>query len=200
MSSDLGDCESDPNKYLNLSEDFVRDGFLISPEKSTFDGGSSGEEQGYGYNPDIFMDVGGGSSGVEFMGSDLEGDGFGACKEDMRLYVKDLWTRTKIEEDPEMKRQALASLHEVANEDEKFVVVVMEVGEVIHPLVSFLCSLEMEVQEEAARVLRVVAGETVRYRDQLTWEELQLQLSHGPDSGKGAFKSSAAHVDFGTDK
>ncbi|KAI6683252.1 hypothetical protein NL676_029165 [Syzygium grande] len=57
-----------------------------------------------------------------------------------------------------MKRQALASLHEVVNQDEKFVVVVMEVVEVIHPLVSFLDSQEMEVREEAARVLSVVAG------------------------------------------
>ncbi|XP_056175408.1 uncharacterized protein LOC130140323 [Syzygium oleosum] len=83
---------------------------------------------------------------------------FGACKEDMRFYVKDFWTRRKIEEDPEMKSQALASLHEVANDDEKFVKVVMEVGEVIHLLVSSLDSLEIEVQEEAARVLSVVAG------------------------------------------
>ncbi|KAI6683254.1 hypothetical protein NL676_029167 [Syzygium grande] len=45
------------------------------------------------------------------------------CKEDMRFYVKNLLTRTKIEQDPEMKRQALASLHKVANDDQKFVVV-----------------------------------------------------------------------------
>ncbi|XP_030517247.2 uncharacterized protein LOC115730782 [Rhodamnia argentea] len=83
---------------------------------------------------------------------------FGACKEDMRFYVEDLLTRMKIEEDPEIRRQALASLHDAASEDEKFVKVVMGVGEIIHLLVSFLDSLEMEVQEEAARVLSVVAG------------------------------------------
>ncbi|KAL3740430.1 hypothetical protein ACJRO7_021677 [Eucalyptus globulus] len=83
---------------------------------------------------------------------------FGARKEHMRFYVKDLLTRMNIEDDPEIKRQALASLHEVASEDEKFVKVVMEVGEIIHLLVSFLDSLEVEVQEEAARVLSVVAG------------------------------------------
>ncbi|XP_030451892.1 importin subunit alpha-1-like [Syzygium oleosum] len=83
---------------------------------------------------------------------------FGACKEDMRFYVKDLLTRMKIEEDPEIKRQALVSLHEVASEDERFVKVVTEVGEIIHLLVSFLDSLEIEVQEEAARMLSVVAG------------------------------------------
>ncbi|KAF8006264.1 hypothetical protein BT93_K0528 [Corymbia citriodora subsp. variegata] len=83
---------------------------------------------------------------------------FGDRKEHMRFYVKDLLTRMKIEEDPEIKRQALASLHEVASGDEKFVKVVMEVGEIIHLLVGFLDSLEMEVQEEAARVLSVITG------------------------------------------
>ncbi|KAI6704929.1 hypothetical protein NL676_007891 [Syzygium grande] len=83
---------------------------------------------------------------------------FGACKEDMRFYVMDLLTRMKIEEDPEIKRQALTSLHEVASEDERFVKAVTEVGEIIHLLVSFLDSLEIEVQEESARVLSVVTG------------------------------------------
>lgn len=57
-----------------------------------------------------------------------------------------------------MRRQGLASLHEVEKEDEEFVKVAVEVGEVIHLLVSFLDSLKIEVQEEAARVLSMVAG------------------------------------------
>ncbi|KAL3748632.1 hypothetical protein ACJRO7_009808, partial [Eucalyptus globulus] len=57
-----------------------------------------------------------------------------------------------------MKSQALASLHEVANDDEEFVKGVMKAGALIHLLVSFLDSLEMEeVQQEAARMLSVIA-------------------------------------------
>ncbi|KAI9126026.1 hypothetical protein K1719_003444 [Acacia pycnantha] len=42
----------------------------------------------------------------------------GACKDDMRLYMRDLLTRMKIG-DVEMKRQALIKLHEAVIEDEK---------------------------------------------------------------------------------
>lgn len=62
-------------------------------------------------------------------------------------------------------------MHEDANEDRKFVKVVMKVGEIIHLLVGFVDSLENEVQEVAARVLSAVAGFylcTVRYQDWLT--------------------------------
>ncbi|KAI6683263.1 hypothetical protein NL676_029176 [Syzygium grande] len=61
MRSDLEDCGFDPDDYLNLSEEFVRDGFLIMPENLAVDDGSSGEEptcsdlEGYGYNLEVFV-------------------------------------------------------------------------------------------------------------------------------------------------
>ncbi|XP_044512409.1 vacuolar protein 8-like [Mangifera indica] len=81
-----------------------------------------------------------------------------ACKDDMRFYIKDLLTRLKIG-DKEMKRQALMNLHEVVAEDERYVkLVVFEVNEIVNILVNFLDSLNMEIQEEATRVVSVISG------------------------------------------
>jgi len=81
----------------------------------------------------------------------------GASKEDMRFYVRDLTTRMKIG-DLGMKRQALRNLLEVVLEDEKYVKVIVDVAEVVHLLVGFLGSNEVEIQEESTKVVSVVAG------------------------------------------
>ncbi|XP_047163128.1 uncharacterized protein LOC124832854 [Vigna umbellata] len=81
----------------------------------------------------------------------------GGSKEDMRFYVRDLTTRMKIG-DLGMKRQALRNLLEVVLEDEKYVKVVVGMGDVVHLLVGFLGSNEAEIQEESAKVVSVVAG------------------------------------------
>lgn len=81
----------------------------------------------------------------------------GACKDDMRFYVRDLMTRMRIG-DPEMKRQGLVNLHEAVLEDEKYVKVMVELGDIVNVLVNFLDSPEVEIQEGAAKVLSVVAG------------------------------------------
>ncbi|XP_061350460.1 uncharacterized protein LOC133295629 [Gastrolobium bilobum] len=81
----------------------------------------------------------------------------GASKEDVRFYVRDLLTRMKIG-DLDMKKQALRNLLEVVVEDGKYVKVVVDVGDVVHVLVSFLGSTEVEIQEESAKVVCVVAG------------------------------------------
>ncbi|KAL3002512.1 hypothetical protein AAZX31_08G058000 [Glycine max] len=57
-----------------------------------------------------------------------------------------------------MKRQALKNLLEVVVEDEKYVKVIVDVGDVVHLLVGFLGSNEVEIQEESAKVVSVVAG------------------------------------------
>ncbi|KAI6683253.1 hypothetical protein NL676_029166 [Syzygium grande] len=90
-TSTLSDLEGREfvDSFLDLSGDLVRDGYLIPPENSTGHGGSSGEEQGYGYNPDIFSTLGdlnsdsaagGRCSGVEWSPSptrsDLDGYGY----------------------------------------------------------------------------------------------------------------------------
>ncbi|XP_027345695.1 armadillo repeat-containing protein 4-like [Abrus precatorius] len=81
----------------------------------------------------------------------------GASREDMRFYVRDLLTRMKIG-DLGMKRQALRNLLDVVLEDEKYVKVIVDVGDVVHLLVGFLGSAEVEIQEESAKVVSVVAG------------------------------------------
>jgi hypothetical protein len=82
----------------------------------------------------------------------------GASKEDMRFYVRDLLTRMKIG-DLVMKKQALRNLLEVVVEDEKYVkVIAVDVSDVVHVLVGFLGSAEVEIQEESAKVVSVVAG------------------------------------------
>lgn len=83
--------------------------------------------------------------------------GFGACKDDMRFYVRDLLTRMKVG-DSGMKRQALGNLYEVVVGDEKYVKVMLEVDDVVSVLVSSLHSSETEIQEESAKVVSVIAG------------------------------------------
>ncbi|KAL4334205.1 hypothetical protein GQ457_07G028720 [Hibiscus cannabinus] len=82
---------------------------------------------------------------------------FGACKDDMRFYIGDLFTRMKIG-DVEMKRQALVNLFQVVDEDERYVKLVVEVGDLVNVLVSFLDSPEMEIQEEASKIVSLLSG------------------------------------------
>ncbi|KAJ4837751.1 hypothetical protein Tsubulata_015347 [Turnera subulata] len=83
--------------------------------------------------------------------------GANACKDDMRFYVRDLLTRMKIG-DSDMKRQALSNLYHVVVEDDKYVRIVVEVGDIVNILVSFLDSVEIDIQEEAAKVVSVISG------------------------------------------
>lgn len=83
--------------------------------------------------------------------------GLGACKDDIRFYIRDLMTRMKIG-DTEMKRQALVNLYKVLAEDEKYVKIMLEVSDAVNVLVNFLDSLETEIQEESAKVVSVIAG------------------------------------------
>ncbi|OMO65113.1 Armadillo [Corchorus olitorius] len=81
----------------------------------------------------------------------------GACKDDMRFYIRDLLTRMKIG-DIEMKRQALVNLHQVMAEDERYVKLMVEIGDILNILVGFLDSPEMEIQEEAAKIASLISG------------------------------------------
>ncbi|XWS12738.1 hypothetical protein CRYUN_Cryun37aG0116300 [Craigia yunnanensis] len=83
--------------------------------------------------------------------------GLDACKDDMRFYIRDLLTRMKIG-DIEMKRQALVNLYEVVAEDERYVKLVVEVGELLTVLVGFLDSPEIEIQEEASKIVSLISG------------------------------------------
>ena len=83
--------------------------------------------------------------------------GVNACKDDMRFYVRDLLTRMKIG-DLEMKRQALVNLYDVVVEDEKYVKIIVEVGDLVNILVSLIDSMEMELQQDAVKVVAVISG------------------------------------------
>ncbi|KAJ4975896.1 hypothetical protein NE237_001002 [Protea cynaroides] len=83
--------------------------------------------------------------------------GFGACRDDIKFYVRDLLTRLKIG-DCKMKSQALIALNEVLSEDENYVRIVIETSEIISVLVNFLEFPEIEIQEESAKAISVVAG------------------------------------------
>lgn len=83
--------------------------------------------------------------------------GVGACKEDMRFYVRDLVTRMKMG-DPEMKRQALGSLYDAVLADERYLKLIVEAGDIVNLLVTFLDSLEIEIQEESAKILSLISG------------------------------------------
>ncbi|KDP20878.1 hypothetical protein JCGZ_21349 [Jatropha curcas] len=83
--------------------------------------------------------------------------GVNASKDDMRFYVRDLFTRMKIG-DTQMKRQALVNLNEVIAEDEKYVKVIVEVGDIMHVLVNLLDSSEIGIQEEAVKVVSLISG------------------------------------------
>ncbi|XP_062087351.1 vacuolar protein 8 [Humulus lupulus] len=83
--------------------------------------------------------------------------GFGACRDDMRFYVRDLVTRMKIG-DIKMKHQALSNFYAAVVEDEKYVNVITELGDVVNVLVNFLDSPEIEIQEGSAKIVSVIAG------------------------------------------
>ncbi|XP_011043307.1 PREDICTED: vacuolar protein 8-like [Populus euphratica] len=83
--------------------------------------------------------------------------GDNACKDDMRFYFRDLLTRMKIG-DLEMKRQALLNLYDVVVEDDEYVKILVEVGDIVNILVSLLDSVELEIQQEAAKVVSVISG------------------------------------------
>lgn len=81
----------------------------------------------------------------------------GSTREDMRFYVKDLWTRLKIG-DTQLKIQALVSLNEVIAEDERYVKIVVEIGDFVIHLANCLDSTDLIIQEECAFAIAVISG------------------------------------------
>lgn len=82
----------------------------------------------------------------------------GAAREDMRLYVKDLFSRLRVG-GPELRSQTLAALSDILLEDEKYVrIVVTEIEDGISLLIGFLESGEVATQEEASEAISVISG------------------------------------------
>ncbi|OWM77538.1 hypothetical protein CDL15_Pgr016936 [Punica granatum] len=116
--------------------------------------------------------------------------GIGACKDDLRFYVKDLLTRMKIG-DIDMKRQALVSLLAVVREEDKYVKIVVEIGEVLGVLVGFLDTPEPGIQELSAKVISVVAGFDL-YKGTLVCSGVIAPLVRVLECGSAAGKEWAA--------
>lgn len=81
----------------------------------------------------------------------------GASRDDMKIYVKDLFSRLKIGS-TDMKKQALFSFNEVIHEGDKYVKIAVEVDGFISLLVNFLDLNESEIQEEATKAVSLIAG------------------------------------------
>ncbi|KFK43419.1 hypothetical protein AALP_AA1G123400 [Arabis alpina] len=77
-----------------------------------------------------------------------------ACRDDMRFYIRDLFTRMKIG-DLEMKKQALIKVNESMVEDDRYIKIVVETSDMINVLVEFLDS-EIGIQEEACKVMLLI--------------------------------------------
>ncbi|XVF25911.1 hypothetical protein REPUB_Repub13aG0254900 [Reevesia pubescens] len=114
----------------------------------------------------------------------------GACKDDMRFYIRDLLTRMKIG-DIEMKRQALVNLYEAVAEDERYVKLVVEVGDIVNVLVGFLDSPEMEIQEETSKILSLISGFDL-YKEVLVGAGIIGPLIRVLESGSDLGKEGAA--------
>ncbi|XP_052180769.1 vacuolar protein 8-like isoform X2 [Diospyros lotus] len=83
--------------------------------------------------------------------------GLSASRDDMKFYVKDLFSRLKIG-GKELKKQAFFALNEVFYEDEKYVKIAMEIAGLVGVLVNFLDCQEIDLQEEAAKAISTIAG------------------------------------------
>ncbi|KAF6138358.1 hypothetical protein GIB67_040324 [Kingdonia uniflora] len=117
---------------------------------------------------------------------------FGACRDDMKFYVNDLLTRLKIGASV-MKNQALVALSEVVQEDDKYVKIVIETDEIITLLVNFLEIGDIELQEESAKVVLVIAGFDP-YKDVLVEGGIIGPLIHVLEAGTDLGKERASRI------
>lgn len=93
----------------------------------------------------------------------LSKPGAGASREDMRLFVRDLFSRLRVG-DREMKARALSSINEILREDEKYVrIVAAEAVDSSGILVNLLEFRDVGIQEQSLEaVLMVSALESYR--------------------------------------
>ncbi|KAI3928293.1 hypothetical protein MKW98_023894 [Papaver atlanticum] len=117
---------------------------------------------------------------------------FGCCKDDMKFYVNDLLTRMKVG-GSDMKIQALKGLSEVTMEDEKYVKIVIDTGEIVGILVEFLEFTEAEIQEESMKTISVIAGFDL-YKGVLVGAGTVAPLIRVLESGSDLGKERAARI------
>lgn len=112
--------------------------------------------------------------------------GLSASKEDMKFYMKDLLSRLKIG-DTHMKKEALFALDEAIHADKKYVKILLEINCFISLMVNFLGSRDIEIQEEATKVVSVIAG-VESYRGVLLGGGIISPLIKVLESGSGVGK------------
>ncbi|RWR90887.1 vacuolar protein 8 [Cinnamomum micranthum f. kanehirae] len=83
--------------------------------------------------------------------------GIGASYSDLKFYVRDLYTQMKVG-DLKMKKGALISLCEVLQDDDRYVKIIAELGELVGLLVGFLEYEEACIQEKSAEAISTIAG------------------------------------------
>lgn len=83
--------------------------------------------------------------------------GIGASYNDLKFYVKDLYTQMKVG-DLDKKKLALIALSEVLQDDDRYVKIIAELGELVGLLVSFLEYEEACIQENSAEAISTIAG------------------------------------------
>ncbi|XXG59539.1 hypothetical protein AAC387_Pa04g1609 [Persea americana] len=83
--------------------------------------------------------------------------GIGASYNDLKFYVKDLYTQMKVG-DLDKKKLALIALSEVLQDDDRYVKIIAELGELVGLLVSFLEYEEACIQEKSAEAISTIAG------------------------------------------
>ncbi|RZC50772.1 hypothetical protein C5167_019195 [Papaver somniferum] len=117
---------------------------------------------------------------------------FGCSKDDMKFYVNDLLTRMKVG-GSDMKIQALKGLSEVTMEDEKYVKIVIDTGEIVGILVEFLEFTETEIQEESMKTISAIAGFDL-YKGVLVGAGTVAPLIRVLESGSELGKERAARI------
>ncbi|XP_008800408.2 vacuolar protein 8-like [Phoenix dactylifera] len=119
--------------------------------------------------------------------------GAGSSHEDMRFYVKDLFSRLKIG-DLEMRSRALAALNEILQEDESYArIAVAEMADGVGLLASLLEVGDEGIKEEALQAVSVIAGFDC-YRGALVIAGVIAPLIQILESGSELAKEGAARA------
>ncbi|XP_008812643.3 vacuolar protein 8-like [Phoenix dactylifera] len=117
----------------------------------------------------------------------------GSSREDMRFYVKDLFSRLKIG-DLEMRTRALAALNDILQEDEKYVrIVVAEMADGVSLLVRLLEAGDMGIAEEALLAVSAIAGFDA-FRGALVTADAVVPLIQILETGSELGKERAAQA------
>ncbi|KAH6790533.1 ARM repeat superfamily protein [Perilla frutescens var. frutescens] len=110
--------------------------------------------------------------------------------DDVRFYFVDLLSRFKIGS-TDMKKQALVAFNEVIQEDERYIMVALQLDDCIRFLVNFLDFKDDEIQEEAAKSVCLISGMN-SYKSELIGAGAIAPLIRVVESGSEVSREFAA--------